>query len=586
MTLRKPKLVRVGSTERKTVRAAVYARYSTINNSPYSCDEQVQRMRHRVETNQIHSKMFPNAKIVIDESWVVKDEAQSGRTTARDGYELIKQGAIGGKKVDLILVDDIARLTRDIGETLDLFDALVFSGVEGISVSDNISTVDDNARELFLFKGFANEQQWRSVSKNTIRGLEVRALAGFSTGHCPYGFSSAPTRTVVMKGVERGSHFEIRIDPEEATVVIRIWRLFADGHGQNAIATMLNNDGVASPGRRRWTTKTVWNILTNEKYTGRWAVRMTKSVKNPDTDKFVQVPRPEQEWLVSEREDLRIIPKDLEGSVRSRRDQIEKGRSVATTPEGRIFSNVGGQPRHLLIGTMVCGCCGSNMIQVSGSHGGYIGCYAAYRQATSTCTNKKKERMRLVEDRVLAVLGERLDRPETYQNIASRYNELIGKREGDLPVRTEKVEREISEIEKKVANYQRFIGAGHWSETIAADLVSSEAQLKALRAEKTQLQRVSDQRVYITPMAVRERMRSLGDVLELKVAEANKILRRVFPEKIVMTPVGEGKRAVYRAKAAVNVYGLQKCDSVVGGVPQVPGVALGYIYIEFDIPRA
>ncbi len=50
------------------------------------------------------------------------------------------------------MIDDISRVTRDMGATIDLCEELTFSGVEGFSVADQISTTDPHSKDLFIFK--------------------------------------------------------------------------------------------------------------------------------------------------------------------------------------------------------------------------------------------------------------------------------------------------------------------------------------------------------------------------------------------------------------------------------------------------
>jgi hypothetical protein len=128
----KIKILRLTDDEEKNansvLHAAIYARYSSIGNSPYSADEQIQRIRYRVESGQIRSRRFPDAKIIIDEKWVIKDEAKTGRVT-NSGLDLVRQGT-QAKKFNMVLGDDWSRFARDLGGLIDLYDDFVFYQVE------------------------------------------------------------------------------------------------------------------------------------------------------------------------------------------------------------------------------------------------------------------------------------------------------------------------------------------------------------------------------------------------------------------------------------------------------------------------
>jgi hypothetical protein len=69
---------------------------------------------------------------------------------------------------------------------------------------------------------------------------------------------------------------------------------------------------------------------------------------------------------------------------------------------------------------------------------------------------------------------------------------------------------------------------------ILQSLTTEEARLKRLQAEQTYLKSLLQDRVYITPAAVRATVVELRAVLADAVANANGVLRRIFPEHVKM----------------------------------------------------
>ena len=538
------------------LRAAVYARFSSLGNTPESARDQIKRIRERLQRGLISSRKAPRAKILIDENWVLADEAATGRVS-RENYETIKSG-VRNKSFDVLLLDDISRATRDMGGTLDLYDALIFKDVEGISVSDGISTVEPNAKDLFVFKGYANEAQSKAISKSTMRGLETRVYDGFSTGHNPWGYYSTPTTHLEIKGVQKPSKFEIKIDYDKAPIIIRIWTMFGEGIGIRNIAHALNDDEVPPPiskGNRvnvRWTEKNIWYILNQNKYVGHWCYRQTRVVKDPYKEKMAQVPRPKIEWLDSMREDLRIVPAEIEAKVLRRRAELAADRAAKP---GK-FGNKGGVPTHLFIGTLRCGICGGTVITVSGRAGGYAGCANAHRQYSGECSNKKMIRLATVQERLIWFLRSELDRPETYEHIAKRYNALVMKKSGSIPQRLTAIVGQIADLEKTVANFVKFIAAGTWSDTISMNLAEAEDRLKHLTVEREHLAGQLGNKVFITPAVIKERMARLDDVLGKKPIEANRLLKLLFPEGVTLVPITVGRKTVYEATGVLNLYSM------------------------------
>jgi site-specific DNA recombinase len=578
------------SGNKKVLRFAVYARYSSVGNSPVSADEQIARMRFRLEAGQIKSKRFPDAEIVIDENWVIKDEAKTGRT-GREGLDLLISG-IHTNSFDGYLIDDLARLMRELSQALGLYDISNFKQVEGISVSENVSTADENARDLWVFKGYANEHQSKATSRNTQRGLEIRALGGFSTGHNPYGYYTVPTRNPGedVRGFNKPSHYEIRIDPPKARIVVRIWSEFADGLGVRAIAAGLNRDGVEPPqgrGRPRrrgiqWSENTIKNMLRQKKYLGVWGYRKSKVMRNPITDRLVQIPRPAEERLEIVREDLRIVPVDLEKRVLARQQEIADARAEATSTDQRIFGKHAPLPTHLFTGILRCAACGGVFMLASGRHGGYFGCANGTRQTVVSCSVKKLARADWTETQLIGLIGAKLDDPKIHAEIANRFNKRMSEQSSEHPRRLAEIECELHDATKAIDNYEKFIRSGSWSERIAASLVSEEARLKKLQAEQIYLSGLLKDKVYITPGVVRSSMMDLKDILAESVPRANSVLRRLFPEQIAMTWVEEQK--AFRACGVLSVGGaLRSANSEDAGLDGLP--VDHYFTFELDLER-
>ena len=67
----------------------------------------------------------------------------------------------------------------------------------------------------------------------------------------------------------RRENGKLAIVPEEAEIVRRTYREFLQGKSTNAIAAMLTEEGIPTPGKKTvWQRATVESILRNEKYKG------------------------------------------------------------------------------------------------------------------------------------------------------------------------------------------------------------------------------------------------------------------------------------------------------------------------------
>ena len=174
--------------------------------------------------------------------------------------------------------------------------------------------------------------------------------------------------------------------------------------------------------------------------------------------------------------------------------------------------------------------------------------------------------MAWVEKHLLDEIRQQIDRPETFQYIAQKYNELMRTKHGAIPRRLIQIDEAIAGKERAVGNFLKFIAEGNFSDSVSRALAESESALKTLKAERNHLRPQVESRVYVTPLAIKERLLGLDQILAGRTVEANNTLKRLFPDKITMTPHSEHKRG-YVASAALNLYALKKFTNHVVGVP-------------------
>jgi site-specific DNA recombinase len=120
----------------------------------------------------------------------------------------------------------------------------------------------------------------------------------------------------------------MEIDPREAAVVLRIFRIYSEGLSVIRIVRLLNEESV--PGRFRsskgWSPATVSRMLDNEKYIGRWVWNKIERRRDPRTGQRRCFPKAAPEWVIHENESLRIVPPDLWEQVRARRKEVRRSR--------------------------------------------------------------------------------------------------------------------------------------------------------------------------------------------------------------------------------------------------------------------
>lgn len=175
----------------------------------------------------------------------------------RDGFNRLVKGALDGK-IDLIVTKSISRFARNTVDTISTIRKLKREGIGVYFQKENIHTLDSKSEfVLTLMSSFAQEES-RSISENCTWGQRKR----FADGKVTVPFER-------FLGYDRGEDGNLVVNPEQAKVVKKIYRLFLQGYSPFGIAKELTGEGILTPGgKKKWSARTVAAILSNEKYKG------------------------------------------------------------------------------------------------------------------------------------------------------------------------------------------------------------------------------------------------------------------------------------------------------------------------------
>jgi site-specific DNA recombinase len=302
-----------------TTPAAVYARFSTDRQDARSLDDQIRRCRTFAKANGFH---------VVEE---FRDAAESGASLDRADLQRMLAETRRGKRCRFrsVLVDDLSRLSRDLGNTHTLvFSDLRMVGITVYDVSTGMASDRDGARLQFGASALVADMFLESVRKQTHRGLEGRAIGGFWTGGRLYGYD-----TVAEENPPDPEHPRRRlvIYEIEAAVLRLIFEWYAAGIAVKEIARRLDANGVPPPsaGTKRtctpgWGHSSIIAIIDNESYIGRFTWNRRKWITDSRTGDRRYVERPKSEWLIREDPSLAIVPRDLWDACAARRALARK----------------------------------------------------------------------------------------------------------------------------------------------------------------------------------------------------------------------------------------------------------------------
>jgi hypothetical protein len=327
-----------------------------------------------------------------------------------------------------VLVDDLSRLSRDLGNTWQIvFRDLATAHVRVIDVSTGMASDSAGARIQFGALALVNDTMLQIVRSETLRGLEGRALAGFWAGGRVFGY-----RTVREENPPDPEHPRAIpvVDEIQAGVVRRIFDAYADGYGLKQVASSLNAEGVPAPydaayrkkGGRGWGPGTIRFLLRNERYIGKatWKKRMW--VTDPATGARTHRLRPAEEWVSTEQPQLAVVSEDLWDRVQARfaARKGARGRAQGTGTTG-----------HLLTGLLRCGECGSTMRVVSlkrkaGRAYANFGCSAHHGKGDAICRNGLVVSERKLNTAVISELRKLLASKEIQARFVEGFTNRLG----------------------------------------------------------------------------------------------------------------------------------------------------------------
>lgn len=253
----------------EALKTAIYARLSVENSGKNDDGDSIE---NQINFCKEYIKERPYLKLVE----VFEDNGQKGTNFERPQFNKLMEKLRKGK-INCIVVNDLSRFGRDYIETGNYLEKVFpFLGVRFIAVTDGYDSFEANGSEEALMvplKNMLNELYAKDISRKVITSIRARQEKGeFLPGMIPYGYLKSKT-----------DPYGYVIDEKVAEYIKLAFRLRIEGNTYKKIATILNDMGAVSPGRRKyelglfradmyknskWTIQIVRDILFHPVYTG------------------------------------------------------------------------------------------------------------------------------------------------------------------------------------------------------------------------------------------------------------------------------------------------------------------------------
>ena len=519
------------------LRIGAYARFSSDKQSATSASAQIARLAQWVQARGGR----------LSREHIYRDEGISGATNQRPGL-IALMAAVDSGDVDLVVVEDLSRLSRDIEHSASMRKRFAFSDVRLIGIADGIDTLGNGGDLLYGVKSILSEQYLKDLGDKTSRGLRDRAQVGRVTGALPYGYSSAPAPD--------GQGKVPIIVAAQAAIVDRIFRMRAAGRSYRDIAKTLNEEGVAPPrGRQKdsrkrrggWAISGVRSMLQNSKYAGRWTFGARSWKKSPVTGKRVN--RPGQSPLIEVAlPDLRIVDEETWSRVQAINEEARE-RYAALGPSA--YAREGGAStarRTYPMSTLIrCGICGGPMVIEKTQKPRYR-CDAS-RGNGGICDNSRTVMEDALRDAFTSAMLRYFDRPEVVAHLIEASKSELARAQRTVPDEKAEAEKSLAETRGRIDNLVELASRGAAPTAVLEKIRELEALADKRERHLQELGAALEPLDAPRPEDVVARIRLLGALFDKSPKDAREALKHLLDDGIQLYPLQNG---CYRARWTVR----------------------------------
>ncbi|MES2034904.1 MAG: recombinase family protein [Pseudomonadota bacterium] len=444
------------------MRAALYARFSTDGQNPRSiADQLVDGRRHADRLGASVDGEFSDAAL------------SAVAMANRPGLQALLE-AVRARRFDVVIAEDLSRLTRDGGHPWDLFYEFEDLGVK-------INTLaEGEVNELVIgLKGTSNAVERKATGARVRRGLAGVVRSGRAASKPPYGYRA---RLAYDAGGERIRGLR-DIDPLTAPIVRRIHAEYLAGSSAQAIATRLNAEGVPGPAGGLWHANALLGdrrreqgILRNPIYAGVVAWNRATHPKSRGTGRARARPNLEAEILRQPVPELRIVDAETWSGVQARLQAQASAVAAAGNP------SAANAPRRLFSGLLHCGVCGGSL-RVGGPDRRYR-CRTRMDKGASACSNSRTAPADKLEAEILDQLRRDLLHPDLVEAMVKEYRTLQARKASGDRARRAGLERDLAEAGRRADRLVDQVADGALSgRAVKAKLAELEARQAKLSAE-------------------------------------------------------------------------------------------------------
>ena len=407
-------------------RIAIYCRVSTTEQAEtgYSIDEQERLLIDWCNKNGLEVYKCYSDRGISGKSINNRPELKA----------LLKD--VECKKVDMVLVWKLNRISRKLEDVLTIMNALEKNNVTFKSYSEPFETTTHVGRMQMHMMALIGEFERGTISQNVKVSMCAKARAGEWCGNRVLGYDLVP-----MEGTENNKRRKSRleINQEEAEIIRLIFNEYASGKGYKAITNKLNKLGCKTKKGNNFSVASIKDILMNPVYIG----KVRYNVRQGWSEKHRRNINPEP--IISDGIHKAIIDKDTW-------DKVQVMLQSKAGKPSRIYDGF-----YPLTGILRCPKCGAGMVisrttntLADGTKKRivYYCCGAWKNKGTSVC-NSNTIRVEKANEYVFNKLSSVLSNDDMIRAITDNINKERVKRVSPSKNELERIDKELETIDKK-----------------------------------------------------------------------------------------------------------------------------------------
>ena len=425
-------------------------------------------------------------------------------------------------KVSELWIWKTDRLSRKLSDLLLIMELLKRHNVTLRCVADvEFDQTTSSGRAMMQMMGVMAEYQRNIIVENVKMGMKQRARNGKWNGGQVLGYD------VVEVPAGSGKESLLRVNPIEAELVRKIFRLYASGKGFRSIANTLNQEGHRTKPGNAFTSVAIKTIINNPVYVGKirynvrenWAEKRRKGI-NPNP-------------IIVDGEHEPIISQDLWETVQA----LFAKKSFSPS---RLFEGT-----YPLTGLMRCPQCGATL----GAHRirdtlkdgtvvnrRYYVCNNFRNGGRRVCSSNSV-RADLVESFVFQRLAEAVQRPKVLEDVVRKINKDSSQSIAPLQKELAAINKELAKIESQRKRFFKlFESSGVDDDLFVERLSELKVQRDQLERRKAEAeQQLADSMSDPVPLQqVRRALSQFHKLLEESPPETQKTLLQTVVKQIHM----------------------------------------------------